>query len=95
MFDNLDISVKSVIGVILLIFCFIYILRRPGMSMMDSLKEQQKKKMEKEQKIREALEKAEGSQEPGGQEPGVPDKAGKTGETAGTKDGRNSGNSDI
>ena len=49
MFDNLDISVKSIIGVILLIFCFIYILRRPGMSMMDSLKEQQKKKMEKEQ----------------------------------------------
>lgn len=59
MFDNLDISVKSVIGVILLIICFIYILRRPGMSMMDNLKEHQKKQMEKEQRVREALEKAE------------------------------------
>lgn len=59
MFDNLDISVKSVIGVILLIICFIYILRRPGMSMMDNLKEHQKKQMEKEQRVREALKKAE------------------------------------
>ena len=47
-FENLDITPKGVIGVILLVICFIYILRRPGMSMMDNLKDHQKTRMEKE-----------------------------------------------
>ena len=59
MLENLDITPKGVIGVILLVICFIYILRRPGMSMMDNLKDHQKKKMEKQAEIREAEEKAE------------------------------------
>ena len=63
MFDNIDITPKGVIGVILLIICFIYILRRPGMSMMDNLMNRQKKNLEKQQKARETMEKAKAGTE--------------------------------
>ena len=69
-FENLDITPKGVIGVILLVICFIYILRRPGMSMMDNLKDHQKKRMEKQAEVREGDEKAESAPD-GAEEDGV------------------------
>ena len=75
-FENLDITPKGVIGVILLVICFIYILRRPGMSMMDNLKDHQKKRMEKQAEVQEGDEKAESAPD-GAEEDGV--REGKTG----------------
>lgn len=75
-FENLDITPKGVIGVILLVICFIYILRRPGMSMMDNLKDHQKKRMEKQAEVREGDEKAESAPD-GAEEDSV--REGKTG----------------
>ena len=39
-------KIKIVLGIILIIVSFIYILRRPGVSMMESLMQQREKKME-------------------------------------------------
>ena len=39
-------NIKIVLGIILIIVSFVYILRRPGVSMMDSLLQQRDKKME-------------------------------------------------
>lgn len=50
MFEN----VKIFIGIILIIISFIYILRKPGVSMMESLIQDRQKKMEKLQAQQEA-----------------------------------------
>lgn len=39
-------NIKIVLGIILIIVSFVYILRRPGVSMMESLLQQREKKME-------------------------------------------------
>lgn len=39
-------KIKIVLGIILIVVSFIYILRRPGVSMMESLMQQREKKME-------------------------------------------------
>lgn len=39
-------NIKIVLGIILFIVSFVYILRRPGVSMMESLLQQREKKME-------------------------------------------------
>ena len=39
-------NIKIVLGIALIIVCFVYILRRPGVSMMESLLQQREKKME-------------------------------------------------
>ena len=39
-------NIKLVLGIILIIVSFVYILRRPGVSMMESLLQQREKKME-------------------------------------------------
>lgn len=38
-------NIKIVLGIILIIVSFVYILRRPGVSMMESLLQQREKKM--------------------------------------------------
>ena len=40
-------KIKIVLGIILIVVSFIYILRRPGVSMMESLMQQREKKMER------------------------------------------------
>ena len=39
-------NIKIVLGIILIIVSFVYILRRPGVSMMESLLQQREKKMQ-------------------------------------------------
>ena len=39
-------NIKIVLGIILIIVSFVYILRRPGVSMMESLLQQREKKMD-------------------------------------------------
>ena len=39
-------NIKIVLGIILIIASFVYIIRRPGVSMMESLLQQREKKME-------------------------------------------------
>lgn len=65
-------NIKIVLGIILIIVSFVYILRRPGVSMMESLLQQREKKMEllKAQQEEEArlatLEAIEGGEEGSG-----------------------------
>ena len=62
-------NIKIVLGIILIIVSFVYILRRPGVSMMESLLQQREKKMEllKAQQEEEArLAEIEGGEEGSG-----------------------------
>ena len=52
-------DIKIVVGLILIVVSFVYILRRPGVSMIESLLQERQKKMEKLQAQQDHPEKQE------------------------------------